>query len=245
MTRPGILPSPLRDWVGCFDLDRYRGYKSVHLRFGLLSPCLRFAAPITGPHAKLGTRLLAKLYRGRHFRRLDFMRLQGATRTDPDVPNSGIRLLSRVIDEKANTRPRVKDARSGMPVISEFIDPLPRVAVLLATLSKRAPTEALEVTEKCAPCLRISRHGMVAEKPFGNLRQPSPLFRDWLRHAPSSSSRDLLELRPHAVTLGPPFDQEGPLTATSTYQGEAQEIESFRFAQSPSCPVNLARCRCH
>jgi hypothetical protein len=56
---------------------------------------------VTGHHARLGTRLLAKLYRGRHFRRLGYMRFQGATRTDPDEPNSSIRLLPWVVDGEA------------------------------------------------------------------------------------------------------------------------------------------------
>ena len=79
MPHPGILPSPLRDKVGVFDHDRFRGYVSVHFRSGLHPPCLRFAAPVAGHHARLGTRLLVRLCRGRHFRQLNFMRLQGAT----------------------------------------------------------------------------------------------------------------------------------------------------------------------
>lgn len=39
---------------------------------------------VTGHHARLGTWLLAKLYHGSHFRLPYFMRLQGATFTDPD-----------------------------------------------------------------------------------------------------------------------------------------------------------------
>jgi hypothetical protein len=70
----GILPSLLRDKVGCFHHDRYRGYLSVHFRSGLLPPCLRFAATVTGHHARLGTRLLARLCRGHHLRRLNYMR---------------------------------------------------------------------------------------------------------------------------------------------------------------------------
>src|SRR5262249_15459666 len=87
----GILPSPLRDRVGCSDHDRFRGYLPVHWRSGLQPPCLRFAAAVTGRHARLGTRLLARLCRGRHLRRLSSTRLQGATRTDPDRPDSSIR----------------------------------------------------------------------------------------------------------------------------------------------------------
>ena len=83
MPYPGILPSPLRDKVGVFDHDRFRGYVSVHFRSGLYPPCLRFAVAVAGHHARLGTRLLVRLCRGRHLRRLNFMRLQGATLTPP------------------------------------------------------------------------------------------------------------------------------------------------------------------
>ena len=85
MAHPVILPSPLRDKVGYFNHDRFRGYFSVHFRSGLQPPCLRFAETVTGHHARLGTQLLAKLYCGRHPRRLYLMRLQGATRPDPGV----------------------------------------------------------------------------------------------------------------------------------------------------------------
>jgi hypothetical protein len=87
ITHPGILPSPLRDKIGCFDHDRFRGYVSVHCCSGLLPPCLRFVMLVTDHHARLGTRLRAKLYRGRHLRRLDSMSFQGATPTPPYVRN--------------------------------------------------------------------------------------------------------------------------------------------------------------
>jgi hypothetical protein len=74
MAHPGVPPSPLRDKVGYFNHDRFRGYLSVHLRFGLRSPCLRFAVGVTTHHARLGTRLLAKLCHGNHLRLLNIMR---------------------------------------------------------------------------------------------------------------------------------------------------------------------------
>src|SRR6266446_4943009 len=82
---PGILPSPLRDKVGAFHYARFRGYVSVHFRSGLHPPCLRFAVAVAGHHARLGTRLLVRLCRGRHRRRLNSMRLQGATPAEPMV----------------------------------------------------------------------------------------------------------------------------------------------------------------
>ena len=85
LTHPGILSSPLSDRVDCFNHDRFRGYDTVHFRSGLLPSCLRFAVYVTGHHARLGTRLSARLCRGRHLRRLTSIRLQGATLTDPDL----------------------------------------------------------------------------------------------------------------------------------------------------------------
>ena len=49
---------------------------------------------VTGHHAKLGTRLLARLYRDRHLRRLDFMRLQGATLPKLDMSRFDLIQLS-------------------------------------------------------------------------------------------------------------------------------------------------------
>ena len=85
LTQPAIPPSPLRDRVGYSDHDRFRGHFPVHCHSGLQPPCLRFAVAVTGHHARLGTRLLARLYRGRHLRRQSSTRLQGATLTDPDL----------------------------------------------------------------------------------------------------------------------------------------------------------------
>jgi hypothetical protein len=85
LAHPGVPSSPLRDRVDCFNHDRFRGYDTVHFRSGLLPPCLRFAVYVTGHHARLGARLLARLCRGRHLRRLTSIRLQGATLSELSV----------------------------------------------------------------------------------------------------------------------------------------------------------------
>ena len=51
--------------------------------------------PVTGHHARLGTRLLARLCRGCHLRQLSSTRLQGATRIEPYVRLARIRLPPR------------------------------------------------------------------------------------------------------------------------------------------------------
>jgi hypothetical protein len=55
---------------------------------------LHITGSVTGHHARLGTRLPARLYRCRHSRRHGPMRFQGATLADPDARDSRIRLLS-------------------------------------------------------------------------------------------------------------------------------------------------------
>ena len=68
------------------------GLFSRSLYSGLQPPCLRFAVAVTGHHARLGTRLLARLYRGRHFRRRRSTHLQGATLIESYGTFSVIRL---------------------------------------------------------------------------------------------------------------------------------------------------------
>ena len=66
------------------------------------------------------------------------MAIAGHPRTDPDEPNSGIRLLPWVFDAKALIGPGMKDARSGKPIVGQFRHPIPRKAVLLAAVPERS-----------------------------------------------------------------------------------------------------------
>jgi len=100
MPHPEFLPSPLRDRVGYFHHDRFRGYLAVHCCSGLQPPGLRFAMAVAGHHARLGTRLRARLCRGLHFRKLNSMSFQGTTLLGP-----GRALLSW--DEKVDPRSRM------------------------------------------------------------------------------------------------------------------------------------------
>src|SRR5271168_1569090 len=61
------------------------GLFSRSLYSGLQPPCPRFAVAVTGHRARLSTRLLAGLYRGRHLRRQSSTHLHGATPTPPYV----------------------------------------------------------------------------------------------------------------------------------------------------------------
>ena len=125
-----MLPSPLGDGVGHSNHDRFRGYLSVHLRSGLQFPCLRFATAVTGRHARLGTRLLARLCRGCHFRRLCLTSFQGATPTDPDVrvlPHPAPRQMASL---RAVAYPLVQEARRWPPPSPRLIWPV-RLSVVV------------------------------------------------------------------------------------------------------------------
>jgi hypothetical protein len=50
-------------------------------------------------------------------------------------------------------------------------------------------------------------------------------------HAPPHLLFDHLELRPHAVRSGLPFDLEFTGAGFATNEGEAQEVEGLRFAE--------------
>jgi hypothetical protein len=96
-TNPGSNSehSPYRILNFCLPHSGIRSATSITIDFGAIfpftavpackPPCLRFAMAVAGHHARLGTRLRAKLCRGLHFRRLNSMSFQGTTRTDPYV----------------------------------------------------------------------------------------------------------------------------------------------------------------
>jgi|ERR1700674_646506 len=125
----------------------------------------RFAAAVTGHHARLGTRLLARLCRGRHLRRLNSMRLQGATLTEPDVQTRRkycfvfvSRMIAMVEEDafvatfspdassaKLATRPTFGDTqRSWQVCVRDTGNPLPQrlVKLALAVSSARASEES-------------------------------------------------------------------------------------------------------
>src|ERR1700704_3069065 len=62
--------------------------------------------------------------------------LLGTPRTDPDRPDSSIRLLPRVFDGEALIGPGMKHTRCGKPAVGQFRHPIPREAVLLAAPPK-------------------------------------------------------------------------------------------------------------
>jgi hypothetical protein len=133
-TRSLIPPSPFAGQGRLLRSRSISGLFSRSLHSGLQPPCLRFAAAVTGRHARLGSRLLARLCRGRHLRRQTSTRLQGATRTDPYGPNSGIRLPPWVSNGEATLWPRMEDSRFREPVVGQPLDPLPSRPVFLAPL---------------------------------------------------------------------------------------------------------------
>ena len=97
-TNPGSISGHSLYRIQRFRLP-HRGIESatpITIDFGAIFPFTdvpAYSLPVyasqcrTSHHARLGTRLPARLCHGHHFRQLNFMSFQGATRTDPAVQN--------------------------------------------------------------------------------------------------------------------------------------------------------------
>jgi hypothetical protein len=122
------------------------GLYSRSLHSGLQPPCLRFATAVTGRHARLGSRLLARLCRGRHLRRQTSTRLQGATLIEPDVRRYRIRLSDRLHRKAHGEAVRGKRSRASTPrspwITSKVNCRLPRPCTL-CRLARKARTRSV------------------------------------------------------------------------------------------------------
>src|SRR5262252_10398596 len=111
--------------------------------------------------------------------------------------------------------------------------------ILLASTRQRMPPKVSDVVPEHRQCAAVGRHRMVVEVAADDPSQPLPLLGDRLMHASPHLLFDHLELRPHAVPPGLPFDLEFVLTSLAADEGEAQEVEGLRLAK----PTPLAAFR--
>jgi hypothetical protein len=116
LTRPLVLPSPLRDRVSYSDHDRFRGYFPVHFIPAYNLPVYTSQRPLPDATQDSVRGCSLGFCRGRHRRRQTSTRLQGATRTEPYKRLSRIRLPPRVCDGEAIARPGMKDDWFWEPV---------------------------------------------------------------------------------------------------------------------------------
>jgi hypothetical protein len=72
---------------------------------------------------------------------------------------------------------------------------------------------------------------VIVEVSGDDLSQPLSLFGNWLMHAPPQFLLDGLQLDPHAIPTGLPFDLEFTPASFIADEDEAQEGEGLRFAE--------------
>src|SRR5947199_10198516 len=89
-------------------------------------------------------------------------------------------------------------------------------------------------------CPRIRRHRVIVEVAFHHKTQPLSLIWNWQVHTPPQLLFDHLELRPHAVRSGFPFNLESARASFPADEGEPQEVEGLGFAE-PTPPAALCR----
>src|SRR6516165_2895048 len=162
-----------------------------------------------------------------------------APRTEPYVRLSRIRLPPRVCDGEASARPRMEDDWVREPGVHQLRHLCPRDPILLASTPQRMPPKVSDVVPEHRQCAAVGRHCMVVEVAADDPSQALPLLGDRLVHASPHLLFDHLELRPHAVPAGLPFDLEFVLASLTADVGKAQKVEGLRLAK----PASLAAFR--
>ena len=87
--------------------------------------------------------------------------------------------------------------------------------------------------EERGQCRTVCRHRVVVEVAGDDLLQPSSLLGNRPMHAPSQFLFDGLQLYPHAVPPGPPFDLEFAPASFAADKGEAIKQELRRSMHQP------------
>src|ERR1700730_3013776 len=134
----------------------------------------------------------------------------------------------------------MENARWREPAVHQPCDLLPTHAVFLTAPPQRTSPEFRDEEAEGRQHRTVGWHGVIVEVSADDAREPLPLFGDWLMHAQSQSLLDILELRPHTVASALPRDQELASACFAADEGEAQEVEGFRFAK----PALRAPVRC-
>jgi hypothetical protein len=143
------------------------GLFSRSLHSGLQPPCLRFATAVTGRHARLGSRLLARLCRGRHLRRQTSTRLQGATPSPPSVLEFSERWpVVNTVEANPRPRPTPPNAGDGVPKKQNLVkrEPVKKIVTHRAAPTvNNEPAPSISV-QAATPVTRMSLLDLLKEK---------------------------------------------------------------------------------
>lgn len=93
---------------------------------------------------------------------------------------------------------------------------------------------------ECTKGPRVCGHRMVCEEADKHGLEPPPLCGDGFVQALSQLLLDFLELRPHAIPMRLPVDQEGAATGLAADEDKSQESEGLRLPK----PLLQTICRC-
>src|ERR1700736_4185673 len=124
----------------------------------------------------------------------------------------------------------MEDERFGYPVFGQPRDPLPSRTIVLTAPPERSLPEFGDQEAERNKRLTVGRHGVIVEVALDDLSQPFSLDRNRLMHPPQPLF-DGLQLRPHAIRPGLPFDLELAPARLAADEDKAQEAEGFRLAK--------------
>jgi hypothetical protein len=174
-TNPGSnsVRSPFRILSFCLPHRGIRSATSTSIDFGAIfpftavlacnPPCLRFAVAVTGHHARLGTRLRARLCRGLHFRRLNSLSFQGTTLYGSgraDFPHPALALGN---DAQAQQRIGMTNTSRREPSRKKAPHAAPRQVVTLTATAQGRPPEIAHGFAKRAQSRAVHGYPVIAE----------------------------------------------------------------------------------
>src|SRR5262249_24778215 len=118
---------------------------------------------VTGHHARLGTRLRAKLCRGHYFERLNSISFQGTTLHGSGRAGLPHPALALGDDAHAAQGIRMTDSRQRQPAMDEAPHTIPKDAAVLAAPRKCAVPEPPDLEPKDPQRVSIHGHSVVTD----------------------------------------------------------------------------------
>jgi hypothetical protein len=128
----------------------------------------------------------------------------------------------------------MEDAWPGKPVIREHRETGPGLTTLLAASAEKPPPSCGYPVTELHERVAVGRHGVVPEVAGDHLLEPFSLLGNRLVHALSQFLFDRLELCPHAVAPGLPFDQEATPAGFAADLGRTCTDRSRQLCLAPS-----------
>jgi hypothetical protein len=131
----------------------------------------------------------------------------------------------------------MKDTGQRQEFCREFSYPIPRSAIPLTSLHKRASPEIDCVVPESPEAFAISRNRMIRKVSADDLSKPFSLDRYGFVHSPLQLLFDRSQLCPHPISARLPFKLEGAPAGSATDMSKTKKVERFRLSKTTAFSI--------